>query len=188
MILLYQAAERFETGFSRLPFCFRFGRGVWYIIWKRRRGMKVKARVSFIVFYHAFASLVFGGFAAVGICSAIQGAGTNAVAGGIVMASQFGLFFLAVQVLALLYYAKAERFPVVIGDGLVTIRSFKGGKTVSFPTSEVSSWGFILVRDGGKGISFFTKDGRHHVASPIVAPSPEDRAKMAEFIGVKESR
>ena len=150
--------------------------------------MKIKARVSFIAFYHVFASLVFSGFSAIGIYFAVQGAGTNAMAGCVVMASQFGLFFLAVQVLAFLYYAKAERFPVVIGDGLVTIRSFKGGKTASFPTSEVSNWGFILVRDGSKGISFFTKDGRHHVASPIATPSSEDRAKIAELIGVKESR
>ena len=150
--------------------------------------MKIKARIGFVVVYHVFASLIFGGFSAIGIDFAVQGAGTDNALGGIIMASQFGFFFLTAQTLAFLYYAKAERFPVAIGDGLVTIHVFKGGKTVSFPTSEVSSWGFILVRDGGKGISFFTKDGRHHVASPIVTPSPEDRAKIAELIGVKESR
>lgn len=148
--------------------------------------MKIKARVSFIVFYHAFASLVFGGFAAVGISIIVQYAGTDSVVGGIVMTSQFGLFFLTIQVLAILYYVKAERFPVVIENGLVTIRSFKGGKAISFPTSEVSNWGFIWVRDGSKGIAFFTKDGQCHIASPVVRPSAEDRAKMGDLIGVKE--
>jgi hypothetical protein len=102
--------------------------------------MKIKAQVSFIVFYHAFASLVFGGFAAVGISIIVQYAGTDSVVGGIVMTSQFGLFFLTIQVLAILYYVKAERFPVVIENGLVTVRSYKGGKSATFPVSEVSSW------------------------------------------------
>lgn len=150
--------------------------------------MKIKARISFVVVYHIFASLVFGGFAAIGIYWAVQDAGTDNVFGGIIMASQFGLFFLAVQVLAFLYYAKAERFPVAIGNGLITIRSFKRGKVISFPVSQVSNWGFLRVRDGSKGISFITKDGQYRVLSPIITPSPEDRAKMAELIGVKESR
>jgi|LAHS01.1.fsa_nt_gb hypothetical protein len=145
--------------------------------------MKIKAQISFIAIHHVFASLVFGTFMAIGIYLTVQGIGI----GGVVMASLFGLFFLIVQVLAILYYIKAERFPVGIENDLVTIRSFKGGKTASFPTSEVSSWGFIFVRNGGKGISFFTKDGRHHVASPIVMPSPEDRAKLSELIGIEET-
>ena len=149
--------------------------------------MKIKARVSFIVFYHAFASLVFGGFAAVGIYWIIQYAGTDNVIGGIVMTSQFGLFFLTIQVLAFLYYFKAEHFPVVVEHGTVTVRSYKGGKTATFPVSEVSSWGFIWVRDGSRGIVFLTKDNQCHVASPVVRPFAEDRAKLGKFIGIEET-
>jgi hypothetical protein len=148
--------------------------------------MKIKAQIAFYAVAHFFASLVFGGFAAVGIYWIIQYAGTDNVTGGIVMTTQFGLFFLTIQVLAILYYIKAERFPVVVENGLVTVRSYKGGKTISFPTSEVSNWGFIWVRDGSKGIAFFTKDGQCHIASPVVRPSAEDRAKMGDLIGVKE--
>jgi len=150
--------------------------------------MKIKAQVSFIVFYHAFASLVFGGFAAVGISIIVQYAGTDSVVGGIVMTSQFGLFFLTIQVLAILYYVKAERFPVVIENGLVTVRSYKGGKSATFPVSEVSSWGFIWVRDGSRGIVFLTKDNQCHVAAPVVRPSSAERAKLGELIGVKETQ
>src|SRR5574344_442339 len=150
--------------------------------------MRIKAQIAFYAVCHFFASLVFGGFAAVGIYWIIQYAGTDNVVGGIVMTSQFGLFFLTIQFLAILYYIKAERSPVVIKNGLVNIRSFKGGKTVSFPTSEVSNWGFIRVRDGSKGIVFFTKDGKCHVASPVVAPSHEDRARLGELIGIGEMR
>jgi hypothetical protein len=149
--------------------------------------MRIKAQIAFYAVCHFFASLVFGGFAAVGIYWIIQYAGTDNVTGGIVMTTQFGLFFLTIQVLAFLYYFKAERFPVVVENGLVTIRSYKGGKTVSFPTSEVSKWGFILVRDGSKGIVFFTKDGQCHINSPVVMPSSDDRAKLGELLGVKET-
>jgi hypothetical protein len=148
--------------------------------------MKIKAQKAFIAVYHVFASLVFGGFTAVGIYWIVQYVGTDNVVGGIVMTTQFGLFFSACQVLAFLYYAKAKRYPVIIENGLVTIQSYKRGKTLSFPVSEVSNWGFIRVRDGSKGIVFFTKDGGYHVVSPIVTPSREDRAKIGELLGVKE--
>lgn len=148
--------------------------------------MRIRARISFYAVCHFFASLVFGGFAAVGISIIVQYAGTDSVVGGIVMTSQFGLFFLTIQVLAILYYVKAERFPVVVEGGLVSIHSYKGGKTVSFPTSEVSSWGFLRVRDGSMGIAFFTKDGQSHIVSPVVRPSAEDRAKLSELIGINE--
>jgi len=150
--------------------------------------MKIRLKIGFVIANHVFASLVFGGLSAIGIYFAVQNTGTDEAIGAIVMASSFSSLFLAVQILAILFYAGAERFPVVIEGGGVTIRAFKKGKTVFFPVAEVASWGFLEVRDGSKGISFFTKDGKCHTTSPIIMPSPEERARMAELIGVKESR
>jgi hypothetical protein len=150
--------------------------------------MKIRLRMGFVITYHVLASLIFGGLSAIGVYFAVQNAQTNGGIGAIIMASQFGAFFLTIQILAFLFYAKAERFPVVIEGGVITIRAFKRGKTTSFPVSKVASWGFLWVRDGSKGVSFITKDGKHNVASPIVTPSPENRTRMAELIGIKESR
>jgi hypothetical protein len=58
----------------------------------------------------------------------------------------------------------------------------------NFPRLRGIELGFLWVRDGSKGISLVTKDVQIHVASPAVAPFPEDRAKMVSLIGVKESR
>jgi hypothetical protein len=151
----------------------------------RMHSMKIRAHIGFIAIHHILASLVFAGFIVVGVYLATQSAGFSFA--GILMASVFGFFFLVVQILASLFYIKAERFPVVINNGSVTIRSFKGGKAISFPVSQVSKWGFLLIHNGGKGVIFFTKDGQRHVVRPIIIPSQEDRTIMAEAIGIKES-
>ena len=101
--------------------------------------MKIKRSLRDAIYMHIVLSIVLAIMFAIGLSVYLHPeANPKAGNGGIVMTCIFGPLFIIVQILLTLWYITGPRYPLIIGNGVVTV--FNLWRKTSFKVEDIVKW------------------------------------------------